>query len=632
MEQALIRLPQRTVIADDPAGVVLSSEAAARDLLLKWGLATSSTQKAAITDLRCVINESLIAFDPANDECPSLPARAPIKLDVADVRLALSDKRESRRLPPFTLVDRVMLSKARVQRKEKFLFESPEWHHVVHGTDSDVKFDERDQTDALREKIRESLIQPLLRGTSNLPVLFVIGPPGAGKSTLVRRVAATLVETGEVVVADAGLNLAGGPNDLRSYTEDLQELAGAGRPVLLVLDDPLFEESGWIDLLVHLKQPGFRVAAIAATPDFLYQRYRSQLSKLCCSEFAVAPPSPQEKQRFAGMYGRDISTFGEDSDDFLVMVAEAESGEQFPEIMERLWQTLNGGRSFDHNISFTELPWEVRAFWFVCFMHRCYTLCPLPNLKAALELSGGTGMAINVETALAKLKAQSGWSIFRHHSPPASAWNYHGDFVSTAHQKIASAAWDQRRMVWLDPDVNRILAQSTVAEPLSLRNVAVAAGTMAKAGLDSQSVFARELIEHWQNAADESQRVETRSLCYLAAVLMVNGGRKLVAPLEDTLQARAIGKDGWLAAHGLWFMSSDNAKSRSFPAEIDLVSLIANADFSLAPSRAIQFFQALSSQPELVNGVYQRLFKSLEAGVDWEIDSTLFFRLARTAS
>jgi ABC-type cobalamin transport system ATPase subunit len=149
---------------------------------------------------------------------------------------------------------------------------------------SDVKFVERDQTDALREKVRQSLIQPLLRGTSNLPVLFVIGPPGAGKSTLVRRVAATLVDSGEVVLADAGLNLAGGPNDLRSYAEDLQELAGAGRPVLLVLDDPLFEEAGWIDLLVHVKQPGFRVAAIAATPDFLHQRYRSQLSKLSCSK------------------------------------------------------------------------------------------------------------------------------------------------------------------------------------------------------------------------------------------------------------------------------------------------------------------------------------------------------------
>ncbi|MEK7684137.1 MAG: hypothetical protein AAB466_01800, partial [Verrucomicrobiota bacterium] len=614
-----------TIITDDPAGVVLSSEAAARDLLLKWGLATSSTQKAAIVDLRCVINESLIAFDPTNDECPSFATRTPVRIEAADVRHALSDKKENRRSPPFRLVDRVVLSKARVQPKEKFLFESPEWHHVVHGADRDVKFVERDQTDVLRETVRQLLIEPLLRGTSSLPVLFVIGPPGAGKSTLVRRVAATLVESGEVVVADAGLNLAGGPTDLQSYAEDLQELSGAGRPVLLLLDDPLFEESGWIDLLVHLKQPGFRVAVIAATPDFLYQRYRSQLSKLSCSEFLVAPPTLQEKQRFAEIYGRDISTFGEDSDDFLVMVAEAESGEQFTKIMERLWQTLNGGRPFDDRLSFKELPWEVRAFWFVCFLHRCYTLFPLPNLKAALELSGGTGMAINVETALVKLKAQSGWSIFRHHRPTASAWSYQGDFVSTAHQKIASVAWNQRPMEWFDSEVNRILAQSTVVEPQSVRNAAIAAGTMAKTEPDSQSAFARELIEHWQKAAGESQRLETRYLCELVSILMRNSGRKFVAPMRKILEARAraIGKDGWLAASQLWFMSSDDAKSRSFPEDIDLVSLIAMADFSLAPNRATHFFQQLGGRTELFNAVHQRLFESLEGRLDWEIDSFL---------
>ena len=616
-----------TVIADDPAGVLLRSEAAARDLLLKYGLATSSTQRAAIVDLRCLINESLIAFDPTNDDCPPFATRAPVRIDAADVRLALSDKKEKRRSPPFTLVDRVLLSKARIQPKDlnkKFLFEPPEWHYVVHGTDSIIEFVERDQTDALREKVRQSLIQPLLRGTSNLPVLFVIGPPGAGKSTLVRRVAATLVESGEVVVADAGLNLADGPTDLQCYSEDLQELSGAGRPVLLVLDDPLFEESGWIDLLVHLKQPGFRVAAIAATPDFLHQRYHSRLSKLSCSEFAVAPPSPQEKQRFAEMYGRDISTFGEDSDDFLVMVAEAESGEKFPKIMERLWQTLNGGKPFADNLSFKELPWEVRAFWFVCFIHRCYTLCPLPNLKVALESSGGTGIAMNVETALAKLKAQSGWNIFRHHRSSVSAWNYQGDFVSTAHQKIASVAWNQRPMKWFDTEVDKILAQSTIVEPQSVRNVAIAAGTMAKAEPDSQSAFARELIAHWQKAAAESQRLETRNLCELSAMLLMNSGRQLISPLRKTLRARAIGKDGWLAALQLWFMSSDEAKSRSFPEDIDLVSLIAMADFSLAPNRAIRFFKSLGSQTELLNAVHQRLFESLEGRLGWEIDSTLF--------
>ena len=52
------------VVTDDPAGVLLSSEVAARHLLLVWGLATASTQKAAIEELRYLINDDLIAFDP----------------------------------------------------------------------------------------------------------------------------------------------------------------------------------------------------------------------------------------------------------------------------------------------------------------------------------------------------------------------------------------------------------------------------------------------------------------------------------------------------------------------------------------------------------------------------------------
>src|SRR5689334_2079491 len=264
-----------TVDAKDPAGPVFWSEGIARDLLLKFGFATASSQKAAIEDLRCLINNNLIAFDPTNDDSPPFDVRVPTKIDAADVRLALLDKKEGHRTRPFELVNQVMLSQTRAQPldpDDRFLFKPPDWRYVVYGTDRVTKFVERDQTASLRNEIRISLIEPLLRGTSNLPVLFVVGPPGAGKSTLVRRVSAILVESGEVVVADAGLNLAGGPQDVSSYAEHLQELADAGRPVLLVLDDPLFEESRWLDLLIYLKQPGFRVATIAATPDFLYQR------------------------------------------------------------------------------------------------------------------------------------------------------------------------------------------------------------------------------------------------------------------------------------------------------------------------------------------------------------------------
>jgi len=615
-----------TVDADDPAGPVLWSEAAARDLLLRYGLATAGTQKAAIIDLRCLINESLIGFDPTNDDCPFFESRIPVTIDAADVRLALTDKRDHKS-PPFKVVDRIVLTKARVQPKEKFLFESPEWHYLVHGTDKEVKFVEREQTDALRQKIRESLIKPLLSGTSNLPVLFVIGPPGGGKSTLVRRVAATLVECGEVVVADAGLNLAGGPYDLRSYSEDLQNLSGAGRPVLLILDDPLYDDSGWIDLLVYLKQPGFQLAVIAASPDFLYQQHHSQLTNLACSEFLMRPPNLVEKQRIAEVFDRDIKTF-DDSDDFLVMIAEAESGVEFSRIMQRLWQTLNKGRSFDTNISFDRLPWQVRAFWFVCFIHRFYALCPLSNLKAALTLSGGTGSAIDVETALLQLKAKSGWSIFRHYSPPHN-WTFEGDFVSTAHQKIASVAWEERPMQWFDSEVNRILAQSTIEEPQSIRNLAIAAGTMVKTAADSDVSFANSLIEEWKRTIP--QQLEGRHVYTFVNMLRLRGGRELVMPMRETLTMRATGKDGWLFGLQLWFLSAEDADSGFFPPDIDLASLIAVADFSLAPVRAKQFFHRVARQPDLIKAVYSRLFESVEGRLDLEIDSELMTWMLRNA-
>ncbi len=611
-------------IADDRAGPILVSEDEALHLLLRRGFVSSWSQKDAINDLRRLINDGLISFDPTNEQCPSLPPRSPISLDAADVRAALFSKKEGRRPPAFRVVDRVVLSKARGQPKQKFSFGSPEWHHVVHGTDSDIKFVERDQTDSLREKVLEFLIQPLQRGTSDLPLLFVTGAPGAGKTTLVRRVAARLVESGDAVVADAGLNLAGGPADLESYAEDLQELAAEGRPVLLVLDDPLFPGSGWIDLLVLLKQPGFPVAVIAATPDFLYQQHRSHLTKLSRTPpFVLGRPTFNEKRRFAQMYDRDVATFDQHFDDFLALVTEAESGEQLPQIMPRLWQTLNHGKPFDESTSFRELPWEVRAFWFVCFFHRDYAHCPMATLEAALKLSGGSGATTNVETTLAKLKEQSGWHIFRIHSAVEPAGDCQAEFISVAHQKIASAAWDCRPMKWFDKEVETILKDPTAAfEPQSIRSVATAAAIMAKSASTSQSRVAQEIVARLQKAAAESRRLTTRNLCELAAVLMTN--RRIdLSSLSQTLRSRATGKDGWLAALQLWMMSSDDDKRRSFPSDLDLVGLIATADFSIKPHHALYLFKAVGADTALRNAIYKRLFASLEGQVDWRLGPSL---------
>lgn len=145
---------------------------------------------------------------------------------------------------------------------------------------------------------------------------------------------------------------------------------------------------------------------------------------------------------------------------------------------------------------------------------------------------------------------------------------------------------------------------------------------MARADQNSQSPFARELMNYWQIAAAESQRLKTLDLCNLIAALRQTGGVKLVTPMLEALRARAIGKDGWLAALQLWYISSDEEASRSFPEDLSLKSLIAAADFSLATQRAKSFFHRLTRQTDL-DAVYCHLFKSLEGCLEWEIDSVL---------
>jgi hypothetical protein len=213
----------KDVVLNDPGGPILPAEQAALDHLGAWNVIWGETRKDALSRLRRLLHENLIIFDAADQTEPALPKRLPHTIDAAEVRVALFAKEKDAPPLPFTVVDRIHLANARRVERKRFLFEAPEWHHVVHGTDEQLKFIERDQTAVLVQAVRERLIAPLRRGTGSLSALFVTGPPGAGKSTLVRRVLAQLVEAGEVAVADAGHNLANiVPGGVELYIQHVQ--------------------------------------------------------------------------------------------------------------------------------------------------------------------------------------------------------------------------------------------------------------------------------------------------------------------------------------------------------------------------------------------------------------------------
>lgn len=244
-------------VGSDPAGRILPGERYGLDLLLRHGHLASPQQADALSRLRRIIHDNLIEFDPTSDRLVDPPSLSPRIMDYEEVAAELFVNRPRTRPLPFAVVGRVDLSEQREKPKTPFVARPPEWRDVVHGADDSVKFVERDQTEQLKTGVQRNLLEPIAHGTADFPSLFACGPPGAGKSALVRRVAALLVEEGHVVVADAGLNLSDPPDDLDLYCQHLSELAETGRTVLLVLDDPLFEESGWIDLLYKLKRPGY---------------------------------------------------------------------------------------------------------------------------------------------------------------------------------------------------------------------------------------------------------------------------------------------------------------------------------------------------------------------------------------
>jgi hypothetical protein len=610
------------VVDSEMAGLRLAAEKEALRVLLERGLIDPFGQAQVLGRLRRLIHDNLITFDPANQSLLPSFDRSPRQLDRADINATIDPWRPTtQRQPPFLLVDRTFLSEQRELEREQFVARQPDWCDVAHGHDETIKFIERDQTAALEAVVLEKVVARIGRA-GKLPTLFVAGAPGDGKTTITRRVAARLVDAGQLLIADTGVGLKEPPGEPDEYVQAIERLQSFGRSVVLLLDDPLHAESPWLDVLRKLNRPGLQVGVLAASPQLLLDEHKAKLRACDLTTFEMARISQRERESLAALYGRSVSSRAEE--DFLVVAMEAAAGVPFREIIDRLWLTLGDGRNLSSARSLSDLPWQTRAYLFVCFFSRAYKACPETLLLKLLETTGGVPGASDARTELRRMRHFAGWRIFRIGQRARVNYEYQGTPITAAHTVIARQAWEQRPLPWCD--VGDTIIEASVSVPETIRDVS-SLGAQLKSTSFARSItgtddkdFASKLVERWQHESS----LETRQVCDLVMPLMMSGDAALFPLIRKILIRRATpDSQGWLAALQLWFLRNASEKQQGFPAEIDILSLIQSADFSVAPNRASQFGQRIKRDKRLWDTFVARLLNALDGKLAWKLNSFL---------
>jgi len=617
-------------IVGDPSGMpLLGAERAALDLLLRFSEVSADRQAEALKSLRSLVHGNLVSFDPVSGLREPGKPLSPRVIRRTDVHVELFALRTTREMA-FRIVTPQFLAEQRAKEKQMYVARPPQWADVVHGQDREVRFVERDLTTELCDRVRSHILQPLSRGTDErLHMLFLLGAPGAGKSTLVRRIAALLVEEGAVTAADFGLNLGAlDQEEINIIVADLKGLATPERPVLLVLDDPFFAESGWDKLLGRLARARVPVGVIGASPNFLYDAFAASVGvdPFHTEVMTMAKPSGVERAALSDLHRRTLRSSDEE-EDFLVLAMEAAAGEPFSTIVARIWMTLNDGHVIDPRAEPESLPWAVRAYLVTCYLHRAYERCPESLLREAL-MQGGAAVSANYGRRLGELTSRDGWRIFSVQEPVKGLRRIDGRTIGAGHQRIASEAWKLRPM----PAFN--VAEWVI--PASTRsNQVLAVGRMAAALIDStdesDARLAARLAAAWSEASDED-RAPAASFAGLAGLLATSPAHNETSIMIPALRRRAERRDAgsWIAVLTLRDLSSSDNSQRTFPENVDLAAVIEAADFSIASGRASRFAAALGPKSAFYTAYVERLLAALEGSLDWKLDSfALTWLLAR---
>lgn len=580
------------VVTFDPAGPLFPSERAALDLLLRAQELHPARQSDALQALRAVLHGNVVAFVPNSDAPAALGAWAPRVIEGADVVAALlAHSLEYGGVAPFRVVDRTFLDAETRQGREPFVARFPEWRDVVHGDDAELRFLERDDTEELAADVR-AMLADADENRDRVRAAVVVGAPGAGKSTLVRRVAAILTLQGACTVADPGAHL--DPTDdreIEAIAAAIARLARAGRPVLLLLDDPFFADSSWPELLRRLRGVGPTVV-LAATPSFLYDQYAHTLpNAVHVQTRELGPPSPRERRLLAELHGRVFEERPGQDDELIVVAMEAAAGQPFDQIIGGIWRTLNDGRPIDPSTPPGALPWLVRVFLLVCFFHRHYVVPRERLLRAALRQGDPTPVAEGeIAHALGRLVSSQGWHLFRV-IPPQHVAVWAGPSVATIHPRVARAAWDLRPVPGFD--VGGWLVPVIVTEPAAAFESGQLIATMQASQEPAATGLWKRLEDAWCDGI-VSGASETRSLA-----LFVSGGKSVdrdfpdvERPLQAAVEMR--GPQAWIAALQLSSSRDGHGTDEAYPADLPLSALVDEADFSLAEKRAVMFAASLT--------------------------------------
>src|SRR6202030_2533350 len=166
----------------------------------------------------------------------------------------------------------------------------------------------------------------------------------------------------------------------------LSKLSQLGIPVLLIMDDPFFANSGWDLLLEKLGQTKYSgIAVLGASPTYLYETYARRIpgGRIAFKKFRLGATSRHERSTLARMYGKTESSFTGNHEELLVFAMETVTGNSFDKIISRIWSTLNDGLPIS-NSGTRDVQWPVLAFLLTSYLHRYNVMCPEPLLRAWL--------------------------------------------------------------------------------------------------------------------------------------------------------------------------------------------------------------------------------------------------------